>query len=67
MMYMILTGRASPAPNVRQKYYLELHSIEAINDTMDELRILNTHLLPKYLSKHLLKQVFSLLFGLMAS
>ena len=57
MMYMILQGSASPAESTKNRDFMELNTIEAMNATMKEVRILNTHMQPKYLSKHLLKQV----------
>ena len=57
MMYMILQGSASPAINTKNRDFMEINSLEAMNATMKDFRILNTHMQPKYLSKHLLKQV----------
>ena len=37
--------------------FMEINSLEAMNATMKDFRILNTHMQPKYLGKHLLKQV----------
>ena len=57
MMYMILQGSASPAESTKVRDFLEMNSLDEMNATLTEVRILNTHMQPKYLSKHLLNQV----------